>query len=568
MINFSRVKNWSIYIWIIFFTIFHGRVYFATGVPITHDGENHLARFANYKVALKEGQLPPRFAPNLVNHYGYPVFNYNYPLANILSVPFSVLKIHYELTFKIIMLVFVAAGLAGIATWLRLLSYGQQAQAFGVAIFALSPYLFNALVFRGNVGEVMALGLLPWLIVGIEVIRQRSVSRGELIVLIMTWTAFLLSHNVTVVFGVPLVLGYGLLRVGTAYNYWKVIGTCIVTAVGATLWFWLPALAEKSQIIVDTAAASLTFADHFPTLKQLILAPLTFGYSYLGSVDSLSYAMGSLQILTVLIALLLITKNRWISKQYAEQNKVFIVALSGLVVLFLLQLSLAKPLWTLIPVLRFIQFPWRLGLFSPLLLAPVAAEIWQRLPRKGHALLILATAAQLFSMLIIKPVGYLHQEKLTYEQFTQSTSTANENLPKTFTYTDFSDWLPTAEIVEGKGRVEVIKWSGSERTYRVFVDEKVTVIEPTMYFLGWQTTAQRGHDVWRQQLPYLITQQWGGRIAYQLDPGEYLVRSQFTQQTPARLVGNSVSLATVIGMILYATWPVVKKYVLVKYSKR
>ncbi len=72
--------------------------------PYTHDGENHLARFANYKLAVKQGQIPPRFAPNLVNRYGYPVFNYNYPLANLASLPLSLFKLNYELSFKIIAL--------------------------------------------------------------------------------------------------------------------------------------------------------------------------------------------------------------------------------------------------------------------------------------------------------------------------------------------------------------------------------------------------------------------------------------------------------------------------------
>jgi len=60
------------------------------GVPVTHDGHNHLVRFANYKIAVRELHFPPRLAPNLVNGYGYPVFNYNYPLANLISLPFSI----------------------------------------------------------------------------------------------------------------------------------------------------------------------------------------------------------------------------------------------------------------------------------------------------------------------------------------------------------------------------------------------------------------------------------------------------------------------------------------------
>jgi hypothetical protein len=49
-----------------------GRVYLSSEFPYTHDGENHLARFANYKLALKQGQFPPRLAPNLLNGYSYP----------------------------------------------------------------------------------------------------------------------------------------------------------------------------------------------------------------------------------------------------------------------------------------------------------------------------------------------------------------------------------------------------------------------------------------------------------------------------------------------------------------
>jgi hypothetical protein len=56
-------------------------------VPDTHDGENHIARFANYVAAAKDGQWPPRWAPYVLNGLGYPVFNYNYPVANILAVP-------------------------------------------------------------------------------------------------------------------------------------------------------------------------------------------------------------------------------------------------------------------------------------------------------------------------------------------------------------------------------------------------------------------------------------------------------------------------------------------------
>ena len=113
------MKKLAIFFIILFLTWINTKGLWHAGFPYTHDGENHLARFANYKIALREGQFPPRFAPNLLNHYGYPVFNYNYPLANILSIPFSIMKINYELTFKILVIFFVMFGLLGFNYWLR-----------------------------------------------------------------------------------------------------------------------------------------------------------------------------------------------------------------------------------------------------------------------------------------------------------------------------------------------------------------------------------------------------------------------------------------------------------------
>ena len=104
---------------------------FKSGMPYTHDGENHLARFANYYIALKEGQFPPRLAPNLMNRYGYPVFNYNYPLANILSVPLTVVKVNLEDTFKILTL--LALGLGAIGTWFWLGSQNFSKNSFGAS---------------------------------------------------------------------------------------------------------------------------------------------------------------------------------------------------------------------------------------------------------------------------------------------------------------------------------------------------------------------------------------------------------------------------------------------------
>ena len=204
------------FVFMIGLSLIVARIYFKAEFPYTHDGENHLARFANYKIALREGQFPPRWAPNLMNRYGYPVFNYNYPLANLLSLPFSILDIHYELTFKIIAGSFIVFGLWGLWRWLKKLQLKVDARLFGLSLFAFSPFLTNLIFFRGNIGELMAYGLFPWLLYLIEVARKRKLNLIEILLI----TAFSLAHNVTVFFAAPILCLYLLLRVGFNKKTW------------------------------------------------------------------------------------------------------------------------------------------------------------------------------------------------------------------------------------------------------------------------------------------------------------------------------------------------------------
>ena len=53
-----------------------------SGFPPTHDGEYHVIRFYEFDKALRDGDLYPRWAMDLNNGYGVPLFNYVYPFPN------------------------------------------------------------------------------------------------------------------------------------------------------------------------------------------------------------------------------------------------------------------------------------------------------------------------------------------------------------------------------------------------------------------------------------------------------------------------------------------------------
>lgn len=513
--------------------------YFQTGVPYTHDGENHLARFANYKVAVREGQIPPRFAPNLMNHYGYPVFNYNYPLLNILSLPLSVLNVHYEITFKLLMTLGLVMGAVGINLWLKSYAFSRVSRWLAIGSYLLAPFTANLIYVRGNIGELWAMALFPWLLwLTSKLVADKKISWWLSVPLI---TTFLLSHNVSVLFGGLLWFLYSWHRLGKNKQLWLAWLKPSLLAVALSAWFWLPAMAEKSLIVLDETNLSQDFRQHFVEPGQLIFAPLEFGFSYLSRVDTLSFSVGLMTLMGLVISSLWLIKNF----KLAATKKYRFLIIAGWLLLFF-QTAWSSKFWGMLPLVNFIQFPWRLTLFLVILALPLVA--WTAsLNHWLRKLLLSLFLIQLVAIWRLQPADQLHKEVIAYDLFSQSTSTLNENLPKTFSYQEIADWAPEPKILTGEGSYTVEHWTGTNKKFKLSATTQLVMVEPTMYFTGWQTTANN------QSIDYLPMEVTQGRIGYMLAPGEYQIETSFTQHTWPRLVGNSLSLLA-IGLWAWLVW--------------
>ncbi len=561
-------KKIFLILFVLLLTLINTKVYLHEGVPYTHDGDAHLARFANYKIAIRQLQIPPRFGPNLVNNYGYPVFNFNYPLANILSVPFTAIGLHYELTYKILMSFTIGFGILGIILWLKKLKASDKAALFGGAVYALSPYLTNLVYIRGNTGEIMAFGLLPWLFYIIENLNHESrimnqedtnnkiqlllsnsayLANYKSIFFILLITAFMLSHNVTVLFGVPLMILYTITRFGKNIKKWIKYSCFMILASCLSLWFWLPALVEKSQVILDNIDTQKDYYQHFATVDQLLFSPIKFGYSFYSNIDSLSYQLGLTQVLGLLISIILLISyfmnHESRIKNYKKNSVlIFTTVISTLLILF--QLSITTPLWKILPLINYIQFPWRLQLFSSVFLAISAGLVFEYLNKsKIKTLLLVVLIWQAIGIYRSKPLEYVRRDKIEYELYSQSTQTSHENTPKTFTYKDFHDWQPHPVILDGQAEYQVTHWTGSDKKYTINVSEISTIVEPTMYFSGWTTWANG------EKVAYVDDEIVQGRIAFEMEPGTYEIESKFTQWTRSRIVGNGIGIITAISLL-------------------
>src|SRR5579859_214542 len=464
-------------------------VYFHSGFPYTHDGENHLARFASYILAIHEHQFPPRFASSLFNHYGYPVFDFNYPLANMLSLPFSFAHIHYEITFKIIVFLSILFGILGSKIWMAKLGFDKKTQLFVMAIFAIDPYLLSAITFRGNIGEILAYCLLPWLFLIIEIIAHHELSwrSPKYVFFLFLFACFWLSHNITAVFAIPLIFIYATTRFKKEWRTWLNFGGIFLGSVALSLWFWLPAIFEKKYIVIDSVALSKEFLLHFPTFNQLLFGPLRFGFSFPGPIDSLSFSVGFVQLFLLILFFVVMGKVFW-QKKWMKKHILFLVCGTLAITLFVLQLEVTKPLWIFFTdFARYIQFPWRLTIFWEVVLLPIAGFVFASVKKPWKIFLCALLLWQTLAFSRTKAADYFHRDLRDYDFFSQTTTTLNEDRAKTFTYDNIGVWQPAPQILSGSAQVTVQNWGGSKHIYELQVTQPSIIVEPLMNFPGWET---------------------------------------------------------------------------------
>jgi hypothetical protein len=236
----------------------------------------------------------------------------------------------------------------------------------------------------------------------------------------------------------------------------------------------------------------------------------------------------------------------------------------------LMSTTASSALWELNTQLSLIQFPWRWLLITPIVLViGFVTSVSSYIKKNALAvvtvnrvlviILLPLLVMQLISIARYSPADTFTKNNEDYEVFTMTTSTQNENMPRTFHYADIGDWQPTPTIIsptsEDSYYITVIAWNGSKRTYSIVNTEPVLVAEPTMYFPGWKTKITTGEEskfISLQESTQEYESELQGRIGFLLQPGNHTITTKFTQDTWPRTVGNTISALSFIMIFVYS----------------
>ena len=348
-----------------------------TAVPCTHDGHLHYHRIAAMRYAWENGLYFTRWLPDLAFGYGYPFFVYREPaplyaglIPHLLGLPLpAASNLFYALCI-------LACGWF-MFLWVRDI-LGQPAAYVAAFAYMSASYVLVDSLIRGNAPEALALPLFPLLLwAG----RRWLLGGNKRPFLITTFSLALLSlsHNISLLIFTPTLLVY-LLAIGWLYRLnWRPFCTRIALlfglGLGMTIFYSGGALLELNAVTLEqsTTTRNNDFRFNFASWGE-ILAPVTPEDPTLVN-PPLPFRLGwvplGLAVVgVVLFALKMIRDWRLeigdspsisnLQSPIPQETKWHVVLmLAATAVYLLIALPLSQPLWESLPLIDFVQFPWR-----------------------------------------------------------------------------------------------------------------------------------------------------------------------------------------------------------------
>ncbi len=546
----------------------------------SHDGVLHLFRTFQLDTLVRQGVLWPRWLPAMVFGYGYPLFNFHPALSYYPPLILHRLGISLLQSWNLSLALGILASGWTMYLWARQV-LGERGGFVAAVAYMLAPYQLYDVYWRGSSAESLALPLAPLVMwAALRVSQERGwryVSMGAL-----AYAAVLLTHAPSGLMLTLVWLAYTLSLVCSAKDRRGVslrLAAMMILALGLSAFFLGPAFLERNQAQFSRAITpgGQNFRNHFLSLGELFGPPAASDPLLVNPSPA-----RSLGWMTSLLAALSIIATGWGRGRIGQTHKQHVIwaglTLIGLVVMMS---AVSEPIWTRVPLLPFIQYPWRfLGVASLLmgLLAgagvavPGAAWPAQSIHPKdtktqhtlGVLMFVWLAVCSVMLALGVLPWAYPRMCP-TPEDSTQASYVAYEKGTGLLGTTSSAEYLPvvvqelpaTSPFVKPmRAGQPVIRWDapgarlvearddGLSAELVIENDAPTRVMYRAFYFPGWQAWLD-GQPVALVVVPPL------GLMALDVPAGRHRLKVSFGT-TPLRTAVAVVSLVTIL--VVMAIW--------------
>jgi hypothetical protein len=529
------------------------------GLPRTNDVLPHLYRVVALDRLVRAGQLWPRWSPDLVHGFGYPVFNFFPALSHWLVESLSLVGASLTTAYQLAVLVHFWLGATG--AYLVGRKWFSPVAGWAAAIaYTYSPYLLYDAHVRGGLPESQALALLPWLLFALS--RATSGGRRWVAASALAFAAMLLSHY-PLLFQASLLLGIWLLILAWRHGWRILVGPAMGFGIGILLaaFFWLPALSEIAYTQAELSISQgYGFSANFLSWRQMLAWPHL-------PADPALINPPVVRALPAVALLLAAASALWGRRALRGERRWQIATWLGLLLLSLwLVTPSSRLVWEYAPLLNQTLYPWRFLGFSSLAAAILLALALDLAVQRSWRPFLQSSV--IVAMLVIAAIPWLYppREPVSDDpglaelyQFEApplfiGTTTLGEFLPQWVGQLPDTAELRSEQLATGNAerlqpapgvsfrRLDGPVWDAS---YQVEARQPATLTYRQFYFPGWRA------ELDGVPLP-LEPGEPHGLITFVIPAGEHRLQITFASTPPRRLGWLLTAFGTVAILLLLA----------------
>lgn len=350
----------------------------------------------------------PRFVPDLSFGFGYPLFNFVFPLPFYVGEIFHLIGFSLVGSIKTVFLLSIVASMLAIYKLLREYVSDWLSLA-GAIVYAYAPYRATDIFVRGAIGEAVSFVFYPLIILSfikITDIKNEKVNWKWVGIGSLSIAGLILSHNISAYMFIPLALILPLVSLVFSPKKKIILLNLFYTLLFGLLnsiYFWLPALCDSRLVKYDTI---FNFIDHFPTIKQLITPFWGYGASVPGPYDGMSFFIGISSLVVIVLGTGIFIYNL---KRFSRQKRILLFwALGVFIFSFFMMNYRSTFIWKAIPLIAYFQFPWRflaLIVFS----SSIFVLSFEKLRYAKIISCLLITVSIILGLSYFKPSEFLHR---------------------------------------------------------------------------------------------------------------------------------------------------------------
>lgn len=492
--------------------------------------------------AIEDGHFPVRWSKRLNWGLGYPYFNFNYPLTYYLTFLMHKSGLDLLTSFKLILL--FSFPLSGFFTFLWLKQHFPKIKSFlGGLFYTLIPYHFVNVYVRGNLGETLALTIVP---LGLYLVYKlyKKPSFKKTILLNFCLSSIILMHNITALLFIPILFIYGLLF-SLEKRYLKFLVLGFFLPILTTSFFWLPVFYTKQFIVIDQRFPSY-YPKSFPNITDLIYSPWGYGGSKTGP-GQMSVQIGLLHLLFLTLSIVITI----VGFKKIPQKRLALLFVSLSLLSFFMMLPISKPIWDVFKPIQYLQFPWRLlsilALTSSFLVVYLLSFISKIIPKKAVNMLgiVLILGLLFFNRNHWKANKYYDLPDYWFfdKPYSSTTTVDGEHTPK-WQLENRSSETSRFEVISGEADVKSIAWKTNYHIFNIDAQSLSTILDRTVYFPGWSVFVDG------KRIPNIDQNnpQTKGLIGFEISPGKHKVEVKLAEPAINK-VADTISLGSLIILL-------------------